>query len=202
MAKIKQINILDIIELYGKEECQSILSTFLCPINKDVEDFIHNKAINFSLQRIAITFLVFAEKEEQLFWVGYYTLAHKFVSVSAGMLSKTLQKRIAKFSQYDIELERYLVSMPLIAQLGKNFAYQDIDTGFTGTDLLTCACKRVLQAQRLIGGKMTYIECEDNPKLKAFYAQNEFCQFGEREKESGELTDSAVLIQMLRYFKN
>lgn len=50
---------------------------------------------------------------------GYYTLANKFVAVSANMLSKTLRKRIVQFSQYDAILDRYLISMPLIAQLGR-----------------------------------------------------------------------------------
>ncbi len=56
---IKQINILDIIEMYGEGSYKEILSTFICPFNMDVADFIHNKAIEFAKQRIAITFLVF-----------------------------------------------------------------------------------------------------------------------------------------------
>lgn len=80
-----------------------------------MEDFIHNKAIDFAIQRVVITFLVFLEKDEQLYFAGYYALANKFVSVSGNMLSKTLQKRNAKFSQYDPKLESYLISMPLIA---------------------------------------------------------------------------------------
>lgn len=88
-----------------------------------VENFIHNKSIEFALQHIAITFLVFVENRKQLLFVGYYTLANKFVSISGNMLSKTMQKRISKFSQYDTNSRSYLISMPLIAQLGKNFAY-------------------------------------------------------------------------------
>lgn len=65
-------------------------------------------SIDFAIQRIAITFLVFLEQDEQLYFVGYYTLANKFVSVSGNMLSKTMQKRIARFSQYDMKLESYL----------------------------------------------------------------------------------------------
>ena len=202
MTRIRETNILDMIDLYGEEDCKSILSSFVCPLGKDVEDFIHNKAINFAIQRIAITFLVFLEKDEQLLLVGYYTLANKFVSVSGNMLSKNMQKRIAKFSQYDSELSSYLVSMPLIAQLGRNFAYEKTSIEFTGADLLELACKRIIRVQKIIGGKMTYIECASNSKLHEFYTKHDFVAFGEREKENGELTESPVLIQMLRYFRS
>lgn len=202
MTRIRETSILDILDLYGEEDCRSILSSFVCPLGQDVEDFIHNKAIDFAIQRIAITFLVFLERDEQLFLVGYYTLANKFVSVSGDMLSKTMQKRIAKFAQYDTELKRYLVSMPLIAQLGRNFAYKKSNTDFTGADLLELACKRVIYVQKIIGGKMTYIECSSNPKLHEFYSKHDFVAFGEREKENDELTESPVLVQMLRYFKS
>lgn len=202
MAQIKQINILDMIKIYGEEDCRSILSSFICPLNKDVENFIHNKSIEFALQHIAITFLVFVENRKQLLFVGYYTLANKFVSISGNTLSKTMQKRISKFSQYDTNSRSYLISMPLIAQLGKNFAYENVNINFTGTELLTLACNRVLQVQKIIGGKMTYIECSANQKLYKFYSEHDFVVFGKREKENEELSDSPHLVQMLKYFKN
>ncbi len=201
MLRIRETNILDLMDLYGEEECKAILSSFACPFGKDVEDFIHRNAMEFAKQRIAMTFLVFLEKDEQLHMLGYYTLANKFVSVSGHMLSKTMQKRISRFSQYDTILDRYLVSMPLIAQLGRNFKYDKTNTGFTGEDLLELACKRIISVQKVIGGKMTYIECASNPKLHAFYSKHDFVVFGEREKEQNELTESPVLVQMLRYFK-
>ena len=121
MINYVQTNILDMIEYVGEDNCQNILSSFVCPLNPDVEDFIRTKAITFAKQRIAVSYLVFAEQSEQNYFVGYYTLANKFVCVNGSALSKTMQKKIAKFSQYDPASERFMVSMPLIAQLGKNF---------------------------------------------------------------------------------
>lgn len=201
MTKIRQINILDMIDLAGEDDCQAVFSAFTCPLNRDVEDFIHNKAIAFAKQRIAITYLVYFENIEKSVLVGYYTLTNKFVSVSGEMISKTLVKRISKFAQYDKQSGRYLVSMPLIAQLGKNYAQAASSISFSGNDLLCLACNRVEQAQKIIGGKMTYIECSSNPKLYDFYTQNHFCEFGQRNPDIGELSDSPVLIQMLQYFK-
>lgn len=199
---IKQINILDMLELYGEEACKEILSTFICPLNIDVADFIQNKAVEFAKQRIAITFLVFQETEKGNVFSGYYTLANKFVAASANVLSKTLRKRIAKFSQYDTVLDRYLISMPLIAQLGRNYSDTAKDYPIRGDILLDLACQNIKNVQHLIGGKTTYIECASNPKLHAFYSAHDFVPFGEREREQDELADSPILIQMLRYFKS
>src|SRR5699024_6705563 len=110
-----ELNLLEMIETYGDDRLQFILSRFMCPQNIDVENFIQTKAIGFARQRLAMTYLVFSDEELPDF-VGYFTLANKFVSINGNALSKTLQKRIGKFSQYDKELDRFLVSMPLIAQ--------------------------------------------------------------------------------------
>lgn len=199
---IKQINILDMLEMYGEDSCRKILSTFICPLNIDVADFIHNKAIEFAKQRIAITFLVFRETEKGNVLTGYYTLANKFVAVSADTLSNTLKKRISKFSQYDAVLDRYLISMPLIAQLGRNYSDTAREYPISGNDLLDLACQNIKKVQHIIGGKTTYIECASNPKLHEFYATHGFVPFGNREREKDELEDSPILVQMLRYFKS
>ena len=40
-----QLNILELLEIYGEEQLQERLSSFVCSKNRDVEDFIQNKAI-------------------------------------------------------------------------------------------------------------------------------------------------------------
>ncbi len=199
MTHLKQINILDMLELHGEHECEAILSTFISPLNKDVEDFLHNNAINFARQHIAMTFLVFTEYNHQLLLIGYYTLSNKFVSVSGKSLSQTMRKRINRFSQYDSKSNQYLLSLPLIAQLGKNYAYIDIPIQFNGSNLLTLACNKIIQAQKIIGGKMTYIECASNPKLYNFYTSKNFHIFGQRQPAAPYIPDSPALIQMIKY---
>ena len=195
-----QISIMDMIEGVGEDRCKNILSSFSCPLNHDVEDFIRNKSIDFAKQKIAITFLVFAREKEKRELVGYFALANKFVAVEENKLSNTLKKRVLKFSQYDKDMDRYLLSMPLIAQLGKNFA-DDLELSISGNDLLHMACKKVMEAQDIIGGKTVYIECADNPKLHEFYSRYGFFEFGKRIKDAGELLEEKYLVQMLLYFK-
>lgn len=189
------------LDVYGEDSCKKILSTFVCPFNLEIADFIHNKAVEFARRQIAVTFLVFTESEKGNVFAGYYTLANKFVTVSADTLSKTLQKRIEKFTQYDAALDKYLISMPLIAQLGRNYSDSASKYPISGNELLNLSCQNVKKAQHIIGGKMTYIECASNPKLYKFYADHEFISFGKRLKAENELSNSSVLIQMLKYFK-
>lgn len=202
MISYMQANILDLLETIGEDACQNILSSFICPLNLDVEDFLHTKAIPFAKQRIAVTYLIFSEYQGQKYLVGYYTLANKFVCVNGSVLSKTMQKKIGKFSQYDPQLERFMVSMPLIAQLGKNFR-QNLPVKAVGTDILELALERVLEIEHLIGGKTVYIECNNQRKLFDFYSAAGFLLFDERVRGKENVArENQILVQMLKYFKN
>ena len=95
-----------------------------------------------------------------------------------------------------------MISMPLIAQLGKNFA-EYLPINVSGNDLLDMALERVRYVEHLIGGKTVYIECNNQPKLYDFYAANGFISFNQRLKDVGENSDkSDVLVQMLKYFNH
>ena len=195
-----ELNLLELLDIYGEDRIQTILSSFVCPKNKDVENFIQTKAIEFAKQRLAMTYLVFTDTESPEL-VGYFTLANKFVAITGDALSKTMQKRISKFSQYDSDLGRFLVSMPLIAQLGRNFA-PTLSSTISGKILLEIACEKVKEAQQIIGGKTTYIECASNPKLFDFYSSAQFIQFGQRDRDANEIAENPILVQMLRYFRS
>lgn len=202
MTNYMQTNVLDMLEYVGEDNCQKILSTFSCPLNTDVEDFIHTKAIQFAKQKIAISYLVFAEQDNMRYLVGYYTLTNKFVCVNNTSLSKTMQKKIGKFSQYDPASDRFMVSMPLIAQLGKNFN-TNLPMKMAGADLLEMALDRVLEVEHLIGGKTVYIECNNHPKLFDFYSATGFFPFDERVHQTNDSDDTNnVLVQMLKYFNH
>lgn len=54
-----ELNLLEMLDTYGEDKLQAVLSHFMCPQNTDVENFILSKAIGFARQRIAMTYLVF-----------------------------------------------------------------------------------------------------------------------------------------------
>ena len=190
----------DLMNLYKEDKVRSILSSFSCPMNLDVECFLRDKAILFSNQGIAKVHLVMASYKGQYEIAGYFALANKsfVIKAKSKAISKTLKHRIAKFGIYDDKLKQYITIAPLIGQLGKNGNYPQL---ITGDMLLDLACQEVKKAQQIIGGKFVYLECEDIPQLKEFYERNGFVEFGERKLDSDEVSkfSQQKLIQLLRY---
>lgn len=63
------INLRDILERPdGTALAEKIVSSFLCQYNADVDDFIHNKAIEFSKQNISSIYLVFASYKKEMLY--------------------------------------------------------------------------------------------------------------------------------------
>lgn len=201
MTGYKIVNLKLIIEEAGEDTAKRILSTFLCPLNEDVETFLKVKAIEFARQGLSQTHLVFTSYKNEPTLVGYFTLASKYITVSSKKLSSTLKKRIAKFSVHDSRIHAYCLSAPLIAQLGKNYAngYASL---ITGDELLTMACNKVAKIQLDLGGRFAYLECEDKQPLIDFYTRNGFCEFDQRMLDQDETgLDGEYLIQLLKYIK-
>ncbi|MTI96808.1 MAG: N-acetyltransferase [Firmicutes bacterium] len=185
----------------GEDKVKAILSDFICPLNKDVEGFLRNKAIEFAKQGLSATHLIFANYGGSTVLIGYFTLATKIATISRRCIrSNSMRKRINKFAQYDQSLKRYSLPMPLIAQLGKNFN-NEYDKLITGEELIQFACDKVKQIQLDSGGRYVYLECEDKPQLTDFYDKHGFVNFGKRSLEGDEfeLFQGRYLVQMLKY---
>lgn len=203
MTGYLEVNLKEMVEQIGESETKSILSNFLCPLNRDVESFLKDKAILFSKQGISSTYLVMASYKQEYVLAGYYTLANKFITVyKENLKSKTWQKRISKFSQYDKDLKRYTLSAPLIGQLGKNY-YNSYDKLISGDELLYFALQKVKQMQMIVGGKIVYLECENKESLLEFYDSNGFVNFGTRKLDRDETSklDGEYLVQLLKYIR-
>lgn len=200
MTGYRVVNLALLIEELGEDAAKSILSNFSCPLNPDVEFFLSKKAIEFAKQGWAQTHLVFASYKDVPVLVGYFALCNKTICVPGKSLSQTLKKRLAQFATYDSNTKAYVLSAPLIAQLGKNY-YNGHDQLITGDELLDQACSKIGKIQFDLGGKFTYIECEDKPKLIDFYARNGFCKFDIRklDRDETEMLHGEYLVQMLKY---
>lgn len=195
MGKISQtvINLRAFLEEIPVEGVQAILSTFSCPLNADIEGFLRNNAIDFSNQGKAQTHLVIGEVSGHPEIFGYFTLTNKILAVAAGSISKSAAKKLDRFGILDEITNTYNIPAPLIAQLGKNYA-RNIDAHFEGGILLQIACSKIAAIQRELSGKLTYIECDDEPKLIRFYEQNGF-----RVTDSGKDSTAHKLVQMIKY---
>lgn len=192
------ISLKDMYDTIGEEKTKTILNDFECPLNKDVEYFIKEKAIQFLKMGISKTFLVSSSYKGKNVLVGYFALTNKITKVNRNKLSNSVRKRINRFSEQSV-IEKYCtVSLPLIGQLGKNYK-NNYNSLIKGDDLLKLACDKVKEAQNILGGKFVFIECEDKEKLKEFYESNGFVCFGKRnlEKDEKDMNSGSYLLQML-----
>ncbi|MDO5403108.1 MAG: N-acetyltransferase, partial [Eubacteriales bacterium] len=138
------------------------------------------------------------EDRTEKYLVGYYTIAPKFFSISKDDVSHGQYKKLSQYGEYDTHLKKCTISAILIGQLGKNFSAGN-DTLITGDELLSLALEKVKSIQNEIGGRYTYLECEDNEKLLDFYKNNGFIPFGKRNLDSDETDiNGAYLIQLLK----
>lgn len=125
----------------------SLLSSFLCPLNPDVEHFLHYNAINFSKQGIAITYLVFVENEDSLYFVGYFALTNKIIQFEKMKMSNRTERLVKRFGDFDEATNTYSLSAPLIAHFGKNFSANQKLLSFYQPNGYTVFGKRYIQNQ-------------------------------------------------------
>ena len=139
------------------------------------------------------------DKSEPIELVGYFTIASKFFTVSKEAVSNTTIKKISKYGAFSTGIKKYVIAAPLIAQLGKNYTAGN-NLLISGDELLKMAIEKVKEIQNEIGGKFTYLECEDVEYLKQFYRSNGFQEFGKRELDRDETDlNGKYLVQFLKY---
>ena len=197
------VNLRDILvdETLGESAAKSLLSSFSCPLNPDVEHFLRNVAIEFSKQSISSTYLIMASFKNTYVLAGYYTLANKIFCIDkSGLPNRKWKSRMSKFGQFDKTIQRYTISAPLIGQLGKNYA-NGYNKLITGDELLKLALDKVSEMQTIVGGKIVYLECEQKESLIDFYSRNGFVNFGLRalDRDETDNLSGESLVQMLRY---
>lgn len=197
------LSLKDMILELGESEVKSRLSSFSCPLNKDIEYFLKNKSIEFARQNIAPTFLVYASYKDKWVLCGYFTIALKNFEIARKNVSSKIFKRISKFGNCDHINKKCYIPAPLIAQLGKNYT-DCYDKLISGSELLSLACDELKKAMEIVGGKIVYIECEDKPRLIEFYETNGFVNFGKRnlDKDERDVLDGQYLVQMLKYMSD
>ena len=201
MSSFSVINILDVLEdeneniiPAGLDRVQGMISLFRCEKNAEIEYFLHHNAIDFARKRQAITYFVLDSNNDL---VAYFALTHKAVKIDASRLSKTVCRGLDRHAEKDPDGEGYNASAFLIAQFGKNSAYSG-SIALSGNELMARSFKSLKAAQHLVGGGIVYLECEDEPHLLAFYANdaNRFRDFGERNAKS----EGILYKQLLRLF--
>ena len=174
----------------GEDPLSALLSSYRCPINPEVEDFLKRKAMQSSRLGASVTYLVSDSSHALL---GYFTLLLKSFRIGAGGLSSSNRRLVSRFAELDEETGCYNVPVYLIAQLGKNFAIAE-RSRIDGNVLLKLAFKILRRAQSLVGGKLVLVEREaDRPRLLDFYRANNFRSWNVRHSKCDGVTYDQML---------
>ena len=180
----------------GDRVLSSTLAQFSIPLNKEVEDFIRNKALQATKLKSSITYVLVDEDIAEV--IGYFTLLVKPFTIPASCLSSTNRRLISRFSEVNEETGNYTASVFFLAQIGKNYAIQR-QYQVSGRDLLEVALDKLRAAQDLIGGKLVLIEREtERMKLHDFYKANGFKSWNSRYDKN----DNVQYDQMIRVIES
>lgn len=102
------VNIQDMLKAIGEEKLSKLLSDFSCPLNREVEDFVRNKSIDFAQRKISITYLVIKRtNEDKNILVGIYTLSHKAIEITNSNISNTTRKKLLRYAALDKDTNKY-----------------------------------------------------------------------------------------------
>lgn len=152
------------------------LASFRCDLDKDIETFLHEKAINFLERGWCSVYLIVDEAEFDIGHIkidAYFTLSHK--SLIPLQASKSSIKATSGFK------DAQSIHFVLIGQLGK---YKQIDgdsavlsADISGSDILNYAFEIIRASNSLIPCRCALVECSSDENVQSFYKNNGFKYF-------------------------
>ena len=174
----RTISLYDLInQKVGEKAIKEILSDFSCPLNEDVDYFIHYKAYDFERVGLARTYLVYALIDDKPILVAFYSLGQSNVVISED-LSKNMKKKIFG-TTYPIGKN---IKTLLIGQLSKNF-YNGYNQYIAGDILMGLVFEKIKEIHLLFPSVVIHIDGRNDIHLKRFYEKMGFQLF----KENGDM---------------
>ena len=156
----------------------TILSDFSCPLNLDVEHFIHEKAYDFERVGLARTYLIFAQPEpHRTYLAAIYSLGQSDVQLSDDIKPRHKKKMFG--TSYPIGRN---VKTLLIGQLAKNYTH-GYNKYISGDILMGLIFSRIRDIHILFPSVVTHIDCKDDEHLKKYYERYGFSLF----KKNGDM---------------
>lgn len=151
----------------GDEETTQLLSSFTCPRNPDVENFLitPDKAIRFEQADSARTYLILDDNTGDV--LAYFSVSFKELLLDGVAVSKSQVKNMDGINKNADRIRTFL-----IGQIGKNHGVDGNPIGLGA--ILEEIYSVIADAQALIGGRTVILECEDNEGLIRLYQQHGF----------------------------
>lgn len=178
---------------------QEVLENFHCDKDRDIEYFLHKRAIEFENLSKARTYLLCDENQffeigfslDKLIIYGYLALAVKILSVPKETSNRARKELDGLSAKIHGEV---ITDFPcfLIGQLARNSNVEK--ESLKGEVLLEQAYSIIEVAVNAVGGRYILIECLDNKNLITFYRKNGFT-------EIARIPDGEhQMVQMIRKF--
>ncbi|RDU70812.1 GNAT family N-acetyltransferase [Helicobacter brantae] len=147
---------------------------------KDVQDFLHNKAENFDDRNIAKTFLYIHKPSFSI--IGFFSLATKGLLVEQTKLSSNAIEKITGLSKKEQALRKGLIAIfYLIGQLGVATDFQN--EGY-GSMLFIDAIDLLCSSQDKIGIRYILIDAINQARLISFYESFNFKKISKDTEET------------------
>ncbi len=163
--EIRVVQLCDLIQEYGEESVQrDFLAGFSCPLNKDVDFFLKHKAILYERMDKSRSYIVVGISGDVIRVLGYFSLTSREIEFGEDVGNRTRKKILGTGFEANSK-----ISAILIGQFSKNYSNNN-NILITGKELFDLAIHKTIQANRYIGGRIVYLECENNPKLIEFYS--------------------------------
>jgi hypothetical protein len=163
----------------SEDRALEVISRFACKKDDDIENFLYNKALLFDRKGKSKTHLLLDERLLQngtIEAVAYFSLAIQLLRIPEGTSNNQIRKLDGLYSRKGITPITEIPSF-LIGQLAKNDRYSKL---FSGSLLLEYALSAVATAERIVGGRIVFVECREIPVLINFYRNNGFFVFSQR----------------------
>lgn len=146
-------------------DLQRALSLFKCSKDSDIEQFLHDKAIEYNARRVCYTYLICDEEafdKGEISVQAYFTLSMKNIAFSAEVCNN--QKR--KIAGYT---DRTSEPVVLIGQLGK-YISEDFVANISLGEILNFADEIIQNATELIPCRASLVECSFQVHDKGLYS--------------------------------
>ena len=156
----------ELLKNYSINQIKKFLKTFKCSLNKDIEDFLHNRAITFEKKLRARTYLLLENTTNKL--AGYFSIA----------ISVLYANEIDKEKLLEIGDLRTPKNIPclLIGQIAKSDNYKDIKIGNL---LMELAIEKLELINKVVAGRFILLDAINNEKVIRFYEEFGFFKIEE-----------------------
>jgi len=175
----------------NEEKAHELISIFTCEKDRDIENFLKEKAILFEKLGKSRTYFIFDEDEDEFNILAYFTLAMQVLKVPEELLSGRKTKALDGFSSKIRGSKITEFPTILIGQVGKNDLHKEL---ISGLEVMEYCLAAVFKGQTILGGRIIMLECKDIPYIINLYERFGFQKL-ERDYDDGELLQMIKILE-------